>query len=535
MIVELLNKEYSTYDAFSWKDPRDLVRGGLQLLGWMIFLWIEWYLFRSLDKKIMAYSGYGSFDFLVLFISLSLLASSLFLAILARRVFFGKEDRCLLFALPIDEFQIIFAKVLYIWFKEVGINTLLCLPLIILYGSSHGLQAPYYVLSIFYGLFESLALIGPVCLLALGMEKVHLLLKNKEWLQLLLASALCVGLCFAYQTILRLFLTVLVNAEIGGVFSPAFLDLLHGLVIYLCPAYSLLALGAGEGDVLINLGVLFGLIILSLFFVFALLSHLYTRMISNESTSRIVLKKEPTLRLESPFAALIKKECILLFRDSSYTFAFSALLVMEPFLSYVVLSSLESVLFYNLKAVLAYFPWLSEATSLLILLLFNGAISASAAASFEREQRTLALLKSEPLPAKTILLSKICVPAFFSFLAFLLSDATAFGGGLIDGMEFALVLILGTLLILLENFAGLKENIASLEGRSAQNGVIAPFFGVLLPLLDFLVMGGLSLLSLPKYGIALVLIGVAFLTLLPYGIHGLRPYEKAFAELEARS
>lgn len=33
MIVELLNKEYTTYDAFSWKDPHDLFRGGLKLLG----------------------------------------------------------------------------------------------------------------------------------------------------------------------------------------------------------------------------------------------------------------------------------------------------------------------------------------------------------------------------------------------------------------------------------------------------------------------------------------------------------------------
>lgn len=501
----------------------------------MAFLWIEWYLFVSLDRKIMAYSGYGSFDFLVLLISLSLLASSIFLAVLARRVFFDKEDSRLLFALPIDEFQIIFAKVLYIWFKEVGINTLLCLPIIILYGSSHGLQAPYYVLSIFYGLFESLALIGPVCLLALLMERIHLLLKDKEWLQLLLASGLCVGLCFAYQQVLRLFLTVLVNAEIGGIFSPEFLDFLHQFVLYLCPAYSLLALGAGEGDVLINLGVLFGTIVLSLFFVFALLSHLYTRMISNESTSRIARKKEPNLRLQSPFAALIKKECILLFRDSSYTFAFSALLVMEPFLSYVVLSSLQSVLFYNLKALLAYFPWLSEATSILILLLFNGAISASAAASFEREQRTLGLLKSEPLPAKTILLSKILVPAFFSLIAFLLSDLTALFGSLIDGVDFGVSLVLGILLILLENFAGLKENIASLEGQSAQNGVIAPFFGVGLPLLDFVLIGVFALLDLPRYAIALILIAVAFLGLLPYCVHGLKPYEKAFAELEARS
>jgi hypothetical protein len=532
MTFELLHKEFETYDRFSFADREQRLSGGLRLLLWIVFLWIEWYLFRMLDAKISASSPYGSFDFLVLFISLSLFLSAVAVAVKGREVFFAKSDRVLLFALPIDEFQLVFSKGVYLFSKLVELNTMLCLPLIILYGNQHGLEAPYYVLSIFYGLFLSVALLAPVCLLSFLLEKAHRLLANREWLQLILASLICIGLCFLYRYVLEAFLTLLVQADVGGLFSPAFLSGLHSFVPYLVPAYSLLALSAGEGDALVNFGWFASSIILSLFVFLALLSHLYVAFIKRENGRKIKPRPEPNHRLLSPFRALLKKELFLLFRDSSSTFSYSALLVMEPFLSAIVLGSLQKVLYYNLQGLLAFFPGIVPAVNLGILLLFAGVISASGAQSFERERTSLSLLKSLPIAPRSILLSKLLVPFTFSSVAFLLSLIVNLSLGYLGVGLFFLYLVLGLLLIATESLAGLRDNIASLLGAAPNGGVLAELLGSLLPLLYAILYLGGSLLSWPSYAIALFLGGLAAIIFGGFLIRGFRPYEEAFVALE---
>lgn len=532
MILELLNKEHATYDRFSFKKRSDVVSALLRLAGWLLFLWLEWYLFHALDVKISAYSPYGSFDFLVFFLALSLGISTIAVALKGRQVFFAKTDRVLLFALPVDEFELVFSKVLYLFAKMVALNTLLCLPLIFLYGNEHALEAPYYVLSLFYGLLLSLALIAPACLLAFVLEGAHRLLANREWAQLLLASALCVGACFLYRYVLDAFLGLLVNAEVGGLFSMDFLSGLHAATPYLVPAYSLLALASGDGEVLINLAFLFGSIVVSLFIVLALLSHLYVYWMKSEHGQKKTSRREPALRLDSPQKALLKKELILLFRDSGNTFSYSALLVMEPFLAAVVLKSLQSVLFYNLQGLLSYFSGIAPAVNLAILLLFAGVISASGAQSFGREKANLALLKSLPIEPRTILLSKLAVPTFFSSLAFLVSLIVALTTGLIDLPLFFLALFLGLLLIVTENLAGLKDNIDSLISQEESGGALADLLGALMPLFYGVLYAGLSLLNWPWYALGAILLAVALLLLGSFLFHGAKPYEQEFALLE---
>jgi hypothetical protein len=208
------------------------------------------------------------------------------------------------------------------------------------------------------------------------------------------------------------------------------------------------------------------------------------------------------------------------------------LLVMEPFLAAVVLKSLQSVLFYNLQGLLSYFSGIAPAVNLAILLLFAGVISASGAQSFGREKANLALLKSLPIEPRTILLSKLAVPTFFSSLAFLVSLIVALTTGLIDLPLFFLALFLGLLLIVTENLAGLKDNIDSLISQEESGGALADLLGALMPLFYGVLYAGLSLLNWPWYALGAILLAVALLLLGSFLFHGAKPYEQEFALLE---
>ena len=55
------------------------------------------------------------------------------------------------------------------------------------------------------------------------------------------------------------------------------------------------------------------------------------------------------MKIVSPFVVQIKKEIDVLFKDSTYIFSYTALLIMAPFLAFVVISSLNAIIYDNLR------------------------------------------------------------------------------------------------------------------------------------------------------------------------------------------
>jgi hypothetical protein len=537
MISELLLNEFAKRDRFSFSNPKDVLMLIGKILGLALFIFLEYFLFASLDSKLRDYSPYGSFDFLVIACSLIVFTSVLINGVNSRSLFFSKDDDIILHSLPIDDFSLIFSKLLYLYIKLCIQISSLCFPLIVIYGSLNGLQAPYYVLAIFFGIMMSFAFLFWSALIAYVFDFVHKFLANRYFVQIILGGLLCIGVAYLYQNLLSLFLSLLTNVEIGGIFSLTFLDEIHLISAYLIPVYSFLSLGSAQGVFLINLMWVFVFILFSLSFSIGVLPHLFSFHMKSEKERSYKNKKEPVLRVYSPFRNLVKKETMLLFRDSSALFSYSALLLMEPFLSYFVLSSLKGILYYNMPALNTYFPYLFDALEILIMLLFLGLISSSSVSSFSKEKPYLPILKSNPGDKRKIILSKLLVPFIFSSLSYVISLGVAYGFSLTNLQNSFLALLLGLLLIVLEEFAGLKSNIVALsDPRDEDDGSgSASFFGVFLPFVYAFAYILMSVFALPYYAIFLILLSAGVILIIPFVYKGDKPYLLELDKIEANN
>ena len=536
MFLELLRKEFIEKKVKSQQSTAAHVLSLLLkflLLG--CFVALEVYIFLNLDKKIVKYSSYGSFDFLVLFLFAMMVVGVFFSMVKARNAIFNQKDSRVTMPLPIPPSTQVAAKVVYIYIESALFELLTSTPLLMTYGVPRHYIPYYHIFSILYPLFISVFIVGLALLFSLVYQQFYKLIKKSDIAQFITASVLVVSLCYLYQLVLTLFLNALNDSSIGGVFSESFVKSLHKARVYFLPVYqyadALIEKSNLRSDILIILGASFLVLILGV----GVISLVYYHEIKNEDRGNSIAKENKQLRLSTPFKSLIKKEMDLLFKDEGNMFSYTSLLIMCPFLTYVVISSLNNIIYDNLRFYAAYFPELVSGINLMLVLLFSGVINSSASLAMTREGKALKIVKILPISPIKQIFSKIMIPMLFSEVSLLLTAIVLISTKVITLPVFFSVLFIGTLTILFNNIFGVYADMhdMSSEERKIKMSIINELVPMLLPLVLFLIFFVFSItLHLPSW--SLYLIGNLFsaIVLLPFGIGLKKRYQKAFVRME---
>ena len=509
----------------------------LLLVALACFLGLEVYIYLALDRQLKDFSSFGSGDFLLLFLFVYFFLSVLASLPLADRCLYRKLDEEILSPLPVSDDDVILGKGLYLYVRLVVSTLFLATPLLIAYGTTSNMMPQYYVLAVLYPFVVSFVAIGLLLALLPLYHRLARFMKGKFLLQLVLGAGVTVALCFLYQYVLELFLSIVQGSRLDSFFSASFLSGLHEAAPWFIPVSNYFALMSGGDKVISNLLYLLGAILLMAFLGIYLLTYLYRsnkEAIAEEKKKK--REKKAALRVLSPFKALLKKEFILLFRNGSYLFSFSSLLFMQPFLSYVVIASLSKLLYSNLAIFLKYFSELPNGISLLLLLLFASLVSSGAADGITREEKGRLFLKTSPLSPFKMTLAKLLLPLGVSLFSFYLSAIVLVATGEIGVPLFFVALVSGTFLVASVSSYGLLGDLASYSARAKGKG----FFGSLtaivsiaFPLLIALVHFALMFYSgLPSLVIYLVEVAFSFLLLLPLPFVP-RRLDRLYLEMEA--
>ncbi len=492
----------------------------LFLLVLACFLALEVYIYLALDAQLKEFSSYGSGDFLVLFLFLYFFLSVLSSLPLADRCLYRRRDEEILFPLPVSDDDVILGKGLYLYIRLVFSTLFLATPLLIAYGTTSDMMPQYYVLAIVYPFVVSFVSIGLLLALLPLYHRLARFMKGKFLLQLVLGVGVTVALCFLYRYVLELFLNIVQGSRLDALFSASFLAGLHEASPWFIPVSNYFALMSGTENVISNLLYLLGAILLMAFLGIYLLSYLY-RSNKEPSTDEKKKRKEKkaSLRVLSPFRALLKKEFILLFRNGNYLFSFSSLLFMQPFLCYVVISSLSRLLYSNLAIFLDFFSELPNGISLLLLLLFASLVSSGAADGIAREEKGRLFLKTSPLSPIKMTLAKLLLPVAVSLFSFYLSAIVLLASGEIGVPLFFVAFVSGTFLIVSVSSYGLLGDLAahSYGGRGKGFlGALPALLSVLFPLMVALIHFSLMFFArLPSAAIYGIEIAFSFLLLVP--------------------
>lgn len=191
MIIDLVRKEFvNASQTRDLKFSRKLLVALIKFVSAGLLIALEVFIFISLDEKVRSNSNYGTFDFLILVLFLTLVISIIFTTLKARKVLFNRLDKTILSPLPIPEGEILFSKILYLYILQAITNVLISTPILMCYFITRNYMPTYYVFSIVYSLIISLFGIGISLLLSIVFEYAYRLLKLSDIAQFILLQLL---------------------------------------------------------------------------------------------------------------------------------------------------------------------------------------------------------------------------------------------------------------------------------------------------------------------------------------------------------
>ncbi len=537
MLIELIRKEFLARKDSSDKSVLSLVFS--YLLKFIIlggFIALECFIALSLDKKINKYSSYGSYDFLVFFLFIAMVVGILHSTASARKVIFDSGDSEVILRLPISSTNVILSKIIYLYIKDILLELCIATPLLICFGVSHNMMARFFVLAILYPIFISLFSIGISLLLSVLYQYIYKKIKQSDLAQFIIAAILVIGLCFAYKFVLNMFLLALSDSSVGGVFSDSFINGIHDASKFFLPVRNITLIIVSKTNILQNIAILLGMMILSLSLGIVVSSLVYAKMLrSGNSREAKIYKKDKPFKVVSPSKALFKKEMDLLFKDGTNMFSYTSLLIMAPFLTYVVISSLSGVIFSDLKFYATYFPELVSAIDLALILLFAGIINSSASLSMSREGKCIQIVKYSPIPLSKQIICKLAIPVIFSEGSFIITLIVLIATSVVKWPVILASFIIGSLMILWNNAFGLYADMHDHSSSKAKLGVWNNLVPIILPLVllasHFLFTTYTTLDVLYVY---LIECGFVLLCFLPFFVGIGKRYKKAFLNMEVR-
>ena len=452
------------------------------------FIGIEVFLFSTILNKIgNFYQASMSFMTLFLFIiSIIIIISGIFRAI---RLFFNEKDIEQLTTRPVSNSSIIFSKLFFLFITHYVISILFVYPLFISYGIEYSMTLKFYYLALFYPLltffFEmgvALLLIYPFWLLKNYLNK-HLLLRF-----FLVLIVLFIG-CYFYAKVLNLFIEIIAGGNINNLFTQTIMDKLVAFRKYEVPISFLTDIFIQNRyfSVLPYLAIAIGIFILGLsitIFTFGSVRNVYIvnkKKIHLKSYQKVSVKK-----------ALVQKEITLLTKNKDYILSFIGLLIIQPFLAYLVIKSLNTIFTsgifaYYITVVPSFLPLLD----ILILMLFSVIISQGASQYIQMEKKTIKVMKTIPVAPKVQLMIKVCIPLLLSLISLLVTLVVLLVFKIITFITFIFALTMVSILLIIYDAISLKEEL-SIRNHKPRKTFISSIFSYVLPIVYFVVTALLS-------------------------------------------
>lgn len=496
----------------------------------VLLIVIETYVFRAIFVKIKDVKDASLAYFSVfLFIVSTLL--TVFAIVICKRLFFNKNDSVKLQSLPISNFKLVVSKLFFLFITMYFVNLVFNLPLFITYGAINNVLFFFYFKAIFYPLLLFFFQAGVALLLVYPYKLLSDILDKYIIAKIIVYLVIAFVLTILYSQVLDIFINIVVNNNVNSLFTVEAMNTTKTLAKYMIPVNFLL-----EGFVSNDVAMLFLAIGISLAIFF--IGVVVTSVLHRRFLQNVVYKKEKPNAKEievksiGPTKALIKKEFILLFRNSSFLISFITLLMAEPLISYLVIRSLNAVF---LKGSISYyliaFPNIIPNFDILMMMLISVIIYHGVNNYISSENKSLRLMKSIPVSPFTQLSIKVVIPLSLSSAFIIISYLVLGFTKTLAWVALLYGLLLTLTLLISVSFVSLYEEL-SLKRNQEKNALLSNAYTYGIPLLFLgtaILFGYLGMNSHLIYATEFVLILLSFV---PFVIHFNKRITDKFYDLE---
>lgn len=444
-MLTLLAKDFRLFFSKEQSLTKRIISTIVSIVFIAAFVAIEVFLFISIFKKISNYNLAP-----IAFVNLFLFIISLLIIFLdinnADRLFFNQRDIEQLATRPIDNSSIILSKLIFLFITHYLISFIFIYPVIVSYGLLIHKATIFYYLGIFYPVLSFLFEGGIALLLAYPYHIFKKFLNRHLIFKFIVILSIIVVGSILYAKILNVFIEIVAGNNINSLFTVDSINKLIKLRKYEFPTSFLVDIifASQQSKLFILLTIGGGVFLLGV--NIAIFAYNYVKNL----TLNPKLKKEiHEFKLQKVNNALIKKEIILLVKNSDYIISFIGLLIVEPLLLFLVLKALNTIFKTGIFSYyLIVFPNFIPLVDMLIIFLFTVIISSGANQYLRNEKRSIKIMKTIPISPVKQICFKLLIPFSLSSIALLISLLVLLIGGIISGLIFIISLILSIIILI---------------------------------------------------------------------------------------
>jgi len=529
-MLTLLMKDFRLMFSRDKNGAKGFIRVLLSIFFVAFFVTIETFLFSEILKKIGKFRGAPT-----AFTMLFLLIISVFMTIggvfQAKKLFFNEQDIHQLSNLPVTNAMMILSKLVFLFIIHYATSFLFEFPIFVAYGRIFGRPMLFYYKALFYPLLASIFELGIALLLVYPVWMFLQYLKKHVILEFCLSVILIFSLVYPYSRVLNMFVELVTNNELTMLFTEESIATLTRISEFFIPINFLVEVfikNMGAIRMLPFLTISGGIFILGL--TITLFTFHRVRNVSNDSKPK---PPKSAYKLRSPKYGLIKKELILLTQNSDYVFSFTGLLIVQPFLLYLIVTAMNAIFssgtFLYYKTLFPNFvPLIDVFLVMMITLIINGGANQYIAI----EEKTIKNIKTIPIDYRIQLIIKMLIPYTLSAIFLLLSLLVLWITGIMTFVTLLFSLLLTLTVTLVFDIISLREELNIRHGKP-RSTFLSTVFSYILPFAYIVLVMFLSFKGMPLWLIYLMGVVLFFILGLPHVFKVKKHMGDWFMELEA--
>ena len=471
----------------------------IKLLFAFIFVAILLFILINVLQKIKVYEyAEQSIMSLALFVISVILIISF--TIRSNKLFFNRNDIELTSKFPIRNRDIIISKLIFLLGYYFVVNFIFTYPLFVAYGLITKVNISFYFISLFYPLISFFFDMGIALILLCPYTLIKNKLKNHFVMRFIVYLAVLGIATYLYSKVLTVYVNLVAGGNVLTLFTQDRINTFKSMMAFELPASPFIKTFV-DGK---YLNILFIVVNLTVFTLGVVVSTLFYKHNKNVLISAKAKTINDNIKDESIKKTLVKKEFSILTKNDNYIISFVCLLLIQPFLAYLIIDSLNLIFRTGTFAYyISIVPNFITLLDILLLILFTLIINQGATNYIQMEEKTITIMKMIPVRYKMQLLIKMIIPFSLSFVSFFITGLVLVIAKGISIEIFIVSLILVTLILFIYDSICLYEEL-KIRSNKPRNTFVSNLYSYFLPLLFFIVSVILAIIGMNIYIIYLI-------------------------------
>lgn len=359
-------------------------------------------------------------------LGISFIFATIYGVMTVKNSLFNNKDQELLMKLPIQYQTIISVKVLTILIESLGAIILFSIPSLLITLFSKSMSLPGFLVSLFLMISLSLLATGLAVLLGFIYSQLRARLPFSGKIFGIITALLIFFFTYIYIRFMMSSFTLEGNGQ---------LEIIKNII--LVPPFAWITRVILDESFIMTL-LIFIIALALVAAMVVLFAKTYKKLNTLLNASRREKVKELNNKKESPIKALVRKDLIKLFKSPNY-------LINSAFLSLIIIVGLVMILLNQdyIKEVMKVTEIIPQGLLLPVAFVFMAGSSQMSAITISMERDQFWILKTLPVPTKTIILAKAIPQIIISMIPLVLITLV----GLILLPEFSPVLLITSLLV----------------------------------------------------------------------------------------